>query len=72
MTVVKGLAHSGITVCATIHSPTPYAFALFDRLIILLHGHVAYAGASGVDIPSHVQCLLQPTTNSMQPGLNSI
>ena len=24
MTVVKRLVHTGITICATIHSPTPY------------------------------------------------
>ena len=47
MTVVKALAESGITVCATIHSPTPYAFALFDRLLLLLRGQVAYFGPSG-------------------------
>ena len=47
MTVVKSLAKTGITLCATIHSPTPYCFDLFDRLTILLHGRVAYAGANG-------------------------
>ncbi len=47
MTVVKGLAASGITVCATIHSPTPYCFALFDRLLLLLRGEMAYFGPSG-------------------------
>ena len=31
MDVVKGLAKGGLTVCATIHSPTAHAFALFDR-----------------------------------------
>jgi hypothetical protein len=38
MTVVKELATFGITVCATIHSPTPYPFGLFDRLLLLLRG----------------------------------
>ena len=27
----KGLTSTGITLCATIHSPTPRTFALFDR-----------------------------------------
>ena len=33
--------------CATIHSPTPYAFQLFDRVMILLRGNVAYFGENG-------------------------
>ena len=47
MSVVKSLAQHGITVCATIHSPTPYTFKLFDRLLLLLRGDVAYFGPSG-------------------------
>lgn len=47
MTVVKGLVKTGITICATIHSPTPYCFNLFDRLMILLRGRVVYAGENG-------------------------
>ena len=37
---------SSITVCATIHSPSPQTFALFDRLIILLRGRIDYFGAN--------------------------
>lgn len=47
MSVVKGLVKSGITICATIHSPTPYCFNLFDSLMILLRGHVVYFGDNG-------------------------
>ncbi|KAL4431462.1 hypothetical protein ABPG75_006718 [Micractinium tetrahymenae] len=47
MTVVKSLATMGITVCATIHSPTPYCFNLFDRMLLLLRGQVAYFGPNG-------------------------
>ncbi|CAL8464553.1 g4088 [Coccomyxa elongata] len=47
MTVVKQLVKSGITVCATIHSPTPYAFRLFDRMMLLLRGRVVYFGPRG-------------------------
>lgn len=47
MTVVKGLTKTGITICATIHNPTPYCFNLFDRLMILLHGRVVYSGENG-------------------------
>ena len=48
MTVVKTLTKTGITICATIHNPTPYCFNLFDRLMILLHGRVVYSGENGV------------------------
>lgn len=47
MTVVKSLADDGITICATIHSPTSYAFNLFDRLILLLKGEVVFFGERG-------------------------
>jgi ABC-type multidrug transport system ATPase subunit len=47
MEVVKNLTKTGITICATIHNPTPYCFNLFDRLMILLHGRVVYSGDNG-------------------------
>ena len=43
----QGLASHGITVCATIHSPTPYTFGLFDRMMLLLRGRVVYFGPNG-------------------------
>lgn len=45
--MVKSLASHGITTVATIHSPTPYAFSLFDRLMLLLRGNVVYFGQNG-------------------------
>ena len=47
MTVVKALAESGVTVCATIHSPTSYCFNLFDRLTMLVGGSLVYFGRKG-------------------------
>lgn len=48
MRLVAWLAHSGgTTVAATIHSPTAATFALFDALLLLLHGAVAYFGPPG-------------------------
>ena len=44
VSVVKKLALGGITVCATIHSPTPYAFGLFDSLLLLASGRSVYFG----------------------------
>lgn len=36
-----------ITICSTIHSPTPYCFSLFDRMLLLLRGQVVYFGQHG-------------------------
>lgn len=36
MTVVQGLAADRVTILATIHSPTAYAFSLFDSLMMLV------------------------------------
>lgn len=36
-----------MTICATIHSPTPATFALFSRVIILLRGKVVFFGENG-------------------------
>ncbi|EFN50715.1 hypothetical protein CHLNCDRAFT_142571 [Chlorella variabilis] len=57
MTVVKSLASHGITVCATIHSPTPYTFGLFDRLLLLLRGQMTYFGANGTAAVEYFQAL---------------
>lgn len=40
MKVVKDLVSGDITICSTIHSPTPFTFRLFDRMLILLRGQV--------------------------------
>ena len=45
--VVKGLTKTGITICATIHNPTPYCFNQFDRLMLLLRGQTVYFGPNG-------------------------
>ena len=49
MRVVKDLTRSSnITICATIHSPTPAIFHLFDNMMILLRGQMAYYGSAGL------------------------
>ncbi|KAK9815892.1 hypothetical protein WJX72_011513 [[Myrmecia] bisecta] len=50
MAIVQALTRSNdsITVCAAIHSPTPTAFRLFDRMIILLRGRMVYFGEAGM------------------------
>lgn len=47
MVVIKMLLKTGMTICATIHSPTPSCFKLFDCMMILLRGKVVYAGPNG-------------------------
>jgi ABC-type multidrug transport system ATPase subunit len=59
MTVVKHLADEGLTICATIHSPSPTAFQLFDRMLLLLSGQVAYFGPRGA------HCMLLSATACM-------
>jgi ABC-type multidrug transport system ATPase subunit len=36
MSVVQGLAAEGVTVVSTVHTPTAYAFSLFDSLLMLV------------------------------------
>lgn len=50
MSVVKDLVKSGVTICATIHSPSPFCFQLFDRLMVLARGEVAYHGPNGSEM----------------------
>ena len=47
MAVVAKLVGEGVTICATIHSPTAYAFGLFDGLMMLTRGRVVYFGRQG-------------------------
>ena len=47
MEVVKSLVTSGITIAATIHSPTPRTFQLFDRVLILQRGRIVFFGDNG-------------------------
>jgi ATP-binding cassette subfamily G (WHITE) protein 2 len=47
MAVVKKLVAGGVTICATIHSPTSFAFGLFESLMMLTRGRVVYFGPQG-------------------------
>jgi ABC-type multidrug transport system ATPase subunit len=55
MTVVKGLVKDGVTIVATIHSPTAYAFSLFDSLMMLVRGRMVYFGPTGAPAVAFVQ-----------------
>ena len=54
-----GARSSGMTICATIHSPTPATFALFGRVIILLRGQMVFFGDNGARGPGHARLLLR-------------
>lgn len=47
MMVVQRIAHAGVTVCATIHSPTSFSYSLFDTMMMLVRGQVVYFGPRG-------------------------
>ncbi|GAB4821434.1 hypothetical protein N2152v2_008480 [Parachlorella kessleri] len=59
MRAVKNLAGMGITLVSSIHSPTPFCFNQFDRVLLLLRGSVIYFGPNGKLLADyfHTQCL---------------
>ena len=61
MSVVKGLASENVTICATVHSPPPYTFTLFDRLFVLVRGEVVYFGPNGEPMREYFRnCGVEP------------
>ena len=44
MKAMKNMTRMGKTVVSTIHQPNSEVFALFDRLLILSEGRVAFLG----------------------------
>jgi ABC-type multidrug transport system ATPase subunit len=44
VTVLKDQAKRGRTVVATVHQPSSEVFAMFDRVILLAEGRVAFTG----------------------------
>lgn len=44
---VRKLARQQVAVISTIHTPTTYCFAQFDRLMLMAQGRVVYFGACG-------------------------
>lgn len=57
ITLVKGLVSEGVTIVATIHSPTAYAFSLFDSMMMLVRGRLVYFGPCGPDAVDYVRSL---------------
>jgi ABC-type multidrug transport system ATPase subunit len=58
MSVVKKLCTSDTTIVATIHSPTAYAFSLFENAAILCSGKQVYFGPSDGTLLSYAQTAL--------------
>ena len=44
--MMKGMAERGRTVLSTIHQPSSEVFAMFDRILFLAEGKVAFLGSS--------------------------
>ena len=59
MSVVKKLCTSDTTIVATIHSPTAYAFSLFDAASILCSGKQVYFWPSDATLLAYAQTALQ-------------
>lgn len=55
--------------CATVHSPTPYTFTLFDRVLMLLRGRVIYFGLNGASMIHHFSAL-RPNTEAVNQKKN--
>lgn len=44
VSLLEKQAKKGKTVISTIHQPSSEAFKLFDRLILMMDGHITYQG----------------------------
>ena len=44
VTILRTLAETGCTIVCTIHQPSSEVFSLFQKVIFLSNGHIAYAG----------------------------
>lgn len=42
--VLKGLAKSGRTIVCTIHQPSSELYAMFDKLLLMAEGRIAFLG----------------------------
>ncbi|PNW71306.1 hypothetical protein CHLRE_16g648700v5 [Chlamydomonas reinhardtii] len=76
MLTVQALARGGVTVVATIHSPTAFCFSLFDKLMMMASGRTVYFGAQDASAVSYFQrtctsVLGQDVEALAGPGSNS-
>lgn len=71
MSVVKTLNTDDVTIIATIHSPTAYAFSLFDSAMILCSGKQVYFGPNGPELVTYALDAL-PGVEKKSPGNSDI
>ena len=71
MSVVKTLNTDDVTIIATIHSPTAYAFSLFDSAMILCSGQQVYFGPNGPELVTYALDAL-PGVEKKSPGNSDI
>lgn len=71
MSVVKTLNTDDVTIIATIHSPTAYAFSLFDSAMILCSGKQVYFGPNGPGLVEYALDAL-PGVEKKSPGNSDI
>ncbi|KAI8473366.1 MAG: ATP-binding cassette superfamily [Monoraphidium minutum] len=68
---VARLAAGGVTAVATVHSPTARAYELFDGVLMMLGGRVAYFGPTGPQLRGFVaEHLLPLTGGGLEPFYN--
>nr|CAD7404676.1 unnamed protein product [Timema cristinae] len=46
VSVMKAMANKGKTVVSTIHQPSSEVFSLFDKVLLMAEGHVAFLGST--------------------------
>jgi ABC-type multidrug transport system ATPase subunit len=68
MSTLQHLAACGHTVVASIHQPRSSIFALFDDLLLMADGRVAYHGAAGDAVLSHFAALGHPCPEHYNPA----
>lgn len=57
VSVLKNMALKGKTVIVTIHQPSSEVFAMFDKVLLLAEGRVAYLGSSENACDFFKQCV---------------
>ena len=72
MSVVKRLNTDDVTIIATIHSPTAYAFSLFDASMILCGGAQVYFGPNGDQLVNYALAALPGGVEKKSPGHSDI
>lgn len=68
METLKILCMSGVTVVVSVHQPRSSIYKLFDQLILLSQGRVAYSGAAGEEAVRYFGALGLHCPSFFHPG----